>query len=88
VDRVVLPERRVLHAVALQQHVGAADQLNHRRAQVVADAEDALGRHAGFGQRRQVLRIGAPFIAFALNQQALCFRQRGATSPATARSAD
>jgi hypothetical protein len=41
VDRVVLPERRVLHAVALQQHVGAADQLDHRRAQVVADAEDA-----------------------------------------------
>ncbi len=60
-DRVVLPERRVCDVVALQQHIGAADQLYHRRPQVVTQAEHAFGDwYAGFGQRRQILVVGTP----------------------------
>jgi hypothetical protein len=77
--------------VALQQHVGAADHLDHRRAQVVAEAEHALRRSArrlrtapaGIARRRATCSP-SPWISrrFFFRQ---CRRDR---PPATSGSAD
>jgi hypothetical protein len=41
-DRMMLPERRIDHLIALQQNACAAEKFEHRRRQLMANAEHPL----------------------------------------------
>src|SRR6516162_2691594 len=54
-DGMMLPERRVDHLVALQQNASAGEEFDHRRWQLMADAEYPLGqRYLSLGQSRKI----------------------------------
>ena len=71
-DRVMLPERRVDHLVALQQHTGAAEEFDHRWRQLMTDAEDPLRkRDLCFGQSRKIKGVRGICIAVAARRVAV-----------------
>ena len=72
--RMMLPERRVVDLVALHQHIRTTDELYHRWAQIMSQAEDALTqRNTSLRKRWQVIRIGSPLIIVTLYAQPVLF---------------